>query len=76
MKPRRRVPKDTWKVLWGLVLPLLFLANILVPVVAWAEEELLKARTLEDRTALLMTLMGIELDTTSRHQSPSPPTIN
>jgi len=44
--------------------------------VAWAEEELLEARTLEDRTALLMTLMGIELDTTSRHQSPSPPTIN
>ena len=39
MKPRRRVPKDTWKVLWGLVLPVLFLANILVPVVAWAEEE-------------------------------------
>jgi hypothetical protein len=39
MKPRRRVPKDAWKVLWGLVLPALFLANVLIPVVVWAEEE-------------------------------------
>lgn len=47
-----------------------------LPFTSVEKQALLEARTPEDRTSLLMTLMGIELDTTSRHQSSSPPTIN
>lgn len=47
-----------------------------LPFTSVEKQALLEARTPEDRTSLLMTLMGIDLDTTSRHQSPSPPTVN
>lgn len=47
-----------------------------LPFTSVEKQALLEAGTPEERTSLLMTLMGIELDITSRHQSPSPPTIN
>ena len=47
-----------------------------LPLTAVEKQALLEAHSLEDRTSLLMTLMGMDLDSPSRHQSYSPPAIH
>lgn len=47
-----------------------------LPFSAVEKQALLEARTCEDRAALLMTLMGIDLDTAPGHEPYSPPTIH
>jgi hypothetical protein len=39
MRTRSRVPKELWKVLWGLVLPIFFLTSVILPVQAYAADE-------------------------------------
>jgi hypothetical protein len=39
MRPRIRVPKELWKVLWGLVLPVFFLTSVILPLQAHATDE-------------------------------------
>ena len=47
-----------------------------LPFGAVEKQALLEARTLEDRASLLVTLMGIDLDTATGHEPYSPPTIH
>ena len=47
-----------------------------LPLTAVEKQALLEARSLEDRASLLMTLMGMDLDSGSRHQSYSPQVIH
>ena len=47
-----------------------------LPLTAVEKQALLEARSLEDRASLLMTLMGMDLESGSRHQSYSPPAIH
>jgi len=47
-----------------------------LPFTAVEKQTLLEAQSPEDRAALLVTLMGIESDSSTRSQSYSPPTIH
>jgi len=49
MRIQKRVPKKAWKVLWGLIVPALFLITMVVPMLVVAEEEGAEEKNLREK---------------------------
>ena len=49
MRLRSRVPRKAWKVLWGLVISVLFLGTVVVPVLAEGEKKDVSEKILRDK---------------------------
>ncbi len=49
MRIQRRVPEKAWKVLWGFIVPTLFLITMFVPAFVAAEEGTAKVKNLREK---------------------------
>ena len=49
MRIQRRVPRKAWKVLWGFIVPALFVITMIVPMLVVADETAAKGENLRDK---------------------------
>lgn len=49
MRIQRRVPKKTWKVLWGFIVPTILLITMVMPVLVVAEEKGAEEKNLREK---------------------------